>query len=55
MVDALWLMGRLNYPKLDGTAVPYFEESIELARAIDYVQGRYARLLLLRRLQNRRW
>ena len=39
IIDALWLMGRLNYPKLDGTAVPYFEESIELARAIDYVKG----------------
>ena len=39
IVDALWLMGWLNYPKLDGTAVPYFEESIELARAIDHVYG----------------
>jgi tetratricopeptide (TPR) repeat protein len=32
-------MGRLNHPKLDGTAAAYFEESIELARAIDYVRG----------------
>lgn len=39
IVDALWLMGWLNYPKLDGTAVPYFEESIERARAIDHVFG----------------
>jgi tetratricopeptide (TPR) repeat protein len=39
IIDALWLMGWLNYPKLDGTAVPYFEESIELARAIDHVFG----------------
>jgi hypothetical protein len=39
IVDALWLMGWLNYPKLDGTAVPYFEESIELAHAIDHVYG----------------
>jgi hypothetical protein len=37
--DALWLMGWFNYPKLDGTAAPYFEESIELARATDYVHG----------------
>jgi predicted ATPase len=39
IIDALWLMGWLNYPKLDGTAVPYFEESIERARAIDHVFG----------------
>ncbi len=39
IVDALWLMGWLNYPKLDGTAAPYFEESIERARAIDHVFG----------------
>lgn len=39
IIGALWLMGWLNYPKLDGTAVPYFEESIERARAIDDVHG----------------
>jgi len=39
IIDALWLMGWLNYPKLDGAAVPYFEESIERARAIDHVFG----------------
>jgi tetratricopeptide (TPR) repeat protein len=39
IVDALWLMGRLNTPKLDGAAAPYFEEGIELARAIDFVMG----------------
>lgn len=39
IVDALWLMGRLNSPKLDGAAAPYFEESIELAGATNYVQG----------------
>src|SRR5580658_9656563 len=37
--DALWLMGWLDYPKLDGTAAPYFEESIALAHAIDHVYG----------------
>lgn len=39
IIDALWLMGWFNYPKLDGAAVPYFEESIERARAIDQVFG----------------
>ena len=39
IIDALWLMGWLNYPKLDGTAVPYFDESIERAHAIDHVFG----------------
>jgi predicted ATPase/class 3 adenylate cyclase/tetratricopeptide (TPR) repeat protein len=39
IVDALWLMGWLDYPKLDGSAAPYFEESIELARSIDHVFG----------------
>ena len=39
IIDALWLIGWLDYPKLDGAAVPYFEESIERARAIDHVFG----------------
>jgi predicted ATPase len=39
IINALWLMGWLNYPKLDAAAAPYFEESIELARAIDQVYG----------------
>jgi non-specific serine/threonine protein kinase len=39
IIDALWLMGWLNYPKLDGTAAQYFEETIELARTIDHVHG----------------
>jgi predicted ATPase/class 3 adenylate cyclase len=39
IVDALWLIGWLESPKLDGAAVPYFEESIERARAIDQVFG----------------
>lgn len=39
IIDALWLIGWMDYPKLDGTAAPYFEESIELARAIDHVYG----------------
>ena len=39
IIDALWLTGWLEYPKLDGTAAAYSEESIELARAIDHVYG----------------
>lgn len=39
IIDALWLLGWMDYPKLDGAAVPYFEESIERARAIDHVFG----------------
>ena len=39
VINALWLIGWMYYPKLDGTAVPYLEESISLARAIDYTWG----------------
>jgi predicted ATPase len=39
LIKALWLMGWLNYPKLDGAAEPYFEESIELARETGDVHG----------------
>lgn len=39
IINALWLIGWMLHPKLDGTAVPYFEESISLARAINYTWG----------------
>ena len=39
IVNALWLIGWCHTPRLDGSAVPYFEESIELARSIDHVFG----------------
>jgi predicted ATPase len=39
VINALWLIGWMYYPKLDGTAVPYLEESISLAHAIDYTWG----------------
>ena len=39
VINALWLIGWMHCPKLDGTAVPYLEESISLARAIDYTWG----------------
>jgi predicted ATPase/class 3 adenylate cyclase len=39
MINALWLIGWCRSVALDGTAVPYFEESIELARTTDYPFG----------------
>jgi predicted ATPase len=39
IINALWLFGWLYHPKLDGTAIPYFEESISLAREIGYTWG----------------
>jgi tetratricopeptide (TPR) repeat protein len=39
VINALWLIGWIYYPKLDGTAVPYLEESISLAHEIDYTWG----------------
>ena len=39
VVNALWLLGWCSIPRLDGSAAPYFAESIELARAIDYPFG----------------
>ncbi len=39
IVNALWLLGWCAAPKLDGSAVPYFEESIKLASEIDYPFG----------------
>ena len=36
---SLWLLGWCSIPRLDGSAAPYFAESIELARAIDYPFG----------------
>ena len=39
VVNALWLIGWLYHSKLDDTAIPYFEESISLARTIDYIWG----------------
>ena len=39
IINALWLIGWLRHPKLDGTAVPCFEESINLARETGYTWG----------------
>ena len=39
VVNALWLLGWCSIPRLDESAAPYFAESIELARAIDYPFG----------------
>ena len=39
IVDASWIMGWILSPRLDESAAPFFEESIELANAIDYVWG----------------
>ena len=54
VINALWLIGWMHCSKLDGTAVPYLEESISLARAIDYIWGAM-HACLVRNLQNRRW
>ncbi|HEV7867469.1 MAG TPA: AAA family ATPase, partial [Chthoniobacteraceae bacterium] len=39
IINALWLIGWLRQPMLDGTAVPYFEECIRLARETGYTWG----------------
>jgi tetratricopeptide (TPR) repeat protein len=39
IVDALWVMGWIHNPRLDGSATPFYEESIALAAAIDYAWG----------------
>jgi non-specific serine/threonine protein kinase len=39
VVNALWLLGWCCNPRLDGSAAPYYEESIALACAIDYPWG----------------
>ena len=39
IVNALWVMGWIHNPRLDGSAAPFYEESIELANAIDYAFG----------------
>ena len=35
IANALWVMGWINASRLDGSATPYFDESIRLATAID--------------------
>lgn len=39
IVNALWLIGWIHNPRLDGSAAPFYEESIRLANAIDYPFG----------------
>jgi tetratricopeptide (TPR) repeat protein len=39
IVNALWLMGWIHNPRLDGSAAPFYEESIELANTIDFAFG----------------
>jgi predicted ATPase len=37
--NALWTMGVIHYPRLDRSAAPFFEESVEIVNAIDYPFG----------------
>jgi non-specific serine/threonine protein kinase len=39
LVDALWVTGWVHNPRLDGSATPFYAESVALANTIDYVWG----------------